>query len=193
MNHEEVGTWLGIGVAIVVAVALILRSFNAQKKRNAPIVRVDRELAKQRASRPPRAQHHAFAHQRLRDELLSAPSGAFRRITEPDSSELLARLWVECPSEADDPIPIEGLRTTIDEGIAVVTLPPPARTHEVYMVAVTQDDRYFVLERGEDRAFLAEWARGRRIQHGEVPSPSIREMVVAVRGVVGETSSAVAT
>lgn len=188
MSHEEVATWLGIGLATLLAAVLILRTYRAAKARHAPIVRSDRELAKQRASRPPRLQHHAFAHERLRRELATAPDGGFEHLTRADEG-FLVDLWTACAPPDEELIPPTGLRTTVEDDIAIVTLPPPARTNEVYMVAVTKSGRYFVLERGEESAFLAEWHHDQRRRYGVVAPPSIREMFVAVRGVLQGTSA----
>lgn len=190
MSHEEVATWLGIGFAILLASVLIFRSYRAAQARHAPIVRSDRELAKQRASRPPRTQHHVFAQERLRRVLATAPDGGFEHLARAEDT-FLVDLWAACAPSNEELIPPTGLRMTVEDDIAIVTLPPPARTNEVYMVAVTKDGRYFVLERGEENAVLAEWVRDQRRRHGVVATPSIREMFVAVRGVLDGASATV--
>lgn len=191
MGLEQIAIWFVVAVAAAASVGLVVRKFRETSPRG-EVVRRDRELALARASRPPRRQHYQFAHVLLRDAALADPRGTWDRVTSPGQDlgrpgvgDFLVDLWIAARDDDEDAISPEGLRVDVDGDVAVVTLPPPARIAEAYMIAlVRQPPGYFVLERGASAAFVAEWRKDMRIRMGDVPIPTRRELVHAVRAAV---------
>lgn len=197
MGLEQIAIWFVVAVAAAASVGLVVRKFRETSPRG-EVVRRDRELALARASRPPRRQHYQFAHVLLRDAALADPRGTWDRVTSPRHEfvrppsagrpgvgDFLVKLWIAARDDDEDAISPEGLRVDVDGDVAVVTLPPPARIAEAYMIALVREPPgYFVLERGASAAFVAEWRKDMRIRMGDVPIPTRRELVHAVRAAV---------
>jgi hypothetical protein len=190
LGHGDVAVWFGLVFAVGIALALLFREVRVSRQRKAPVVRRDRELAIERASRRPRAQHYAFAHRLLRDAALDDPEGTWDAVTKPGSGDFLVDMWIHAKPEDEDLISPEGLRVDVEGDIAIVTLPPPERLTEAYMIALVRrgasGGAYFVLERGAESAYLAEWRKDTRIRMGNVAPPTKRELVAAIRAARGE-------
>lgn len=184
MGFEQIAIWAVVTVAATASVGLVVRKFRETRPRG-EVVRRDRELAMARASRPPRRQHYQFAHVLLRDAAIADPRGTWDRVTSPGVGDFLVNLWIAARGGDEDAISPEGLRVDVDGEIAIVTLPPPARITEAYMIALVREPAgYFVLERGAASAFVAEWRKDMRIRMGDVPIPTKRELVHAVRAAI---------
>lgn len=175
---NEVGFWIAI---VGVSTACVVLVFRMLQRPRIPPRRDDRAAAIARSRRPPRGQHHAFSHVVLRDHVLEDPESAWDDLTAHDALEELLVLWRDAGDHEGEKVSPVGLRVDIqgDIGVALVTVPPPARVGEAYMIAVVRAvGAYFVLERGEAGAELVEWRRGVRVSLGTLKQPSKAELLV---------------
>jgi hypothetical protein len=187
---ETFRLWLLIVLAFGVAIALLVRSYRSLTPKP-PIARADDTAHIERAMRPPRRQHHAFAHVVLRDLALDDPAGAFEAVTHLGAGDFLVGLWHAAQEATEELIAATGLRVEVDDvdgvGVALITRPPPARTTEAYMVAICRaPGAYFVLERGDQKAVVAEWRGGARREVATVASPTKGAFLAAVRARLAE-------
>ncbi len=187
MERGDLQLWLVTALLIALGVALLVRTIRgAARPLPSPVARTVRGRGTEQ-SRPPRAQHYRFAHVLLRDIALADVATTWDAITDPGGRELLVDLWRSAKPKSDDAISPEGLRVEVDGEIAIVTLPPPARRTEAYMIALVRSPAaYFVLEKGERSAYLAEWRREMRVRFGDVPTPAKRALVTEVRALLAE-------
>jgi hypothetical protein len=193
MSQDAVRTWFWIAFAIALGLALLVRAFrrsgrHGEREGDEPTVGDGEHFVRER--RPPRRQHYAFAHVLLRDCVLDNPAGAFDAATLPGSGDFLVGLWLSAQDAKEPAISPEGLRVTVEGDIALIALPPPARVAEAYMVAIVRDPgAYFVLEKGLQSAFVAEWRRDSRIRMRDVAAATKGAFLASVRAALAERGS----
>jgi hypothetical protein len=186
MSRDSLQLWFLLVFAMSMGLALLVRGLRGAGNPGPFRSQEDRDHVV-RGRRRARHQHHAFAHVLLRDRVLADPAATFDAIALPGCGDFLVDLWSAARSDDEPFLSPEGLRVDVEGDIALVTVPPPARISEVYMIAVARNPgAYFVLERGEQGPFLAEWRRDTRLRLQEISPPTRRLFLAAVRGAIEE-------
>jgi hypothetical protein len=177
----DMQTWWLVLLAAALGFALLVRALRSRVRPTR--LSANREEAEARARRPPRSPHERFVHVLLRDVALSAsPGGGWETVVAPDGVDVLEALWRAAHGEGDETISPAGIRVEVEDDVAVVTVPPPARVGEAYMAAVVRaPPAYFVLERGPDAAFVTEWRGETRTRLPNVRLPTSRDLLEVVR------------
>ncbi len=91
----------------------------------------------------PRGQHYEFAHVAMSEAVRSDPEGVVATVRESGAEGLVTEVWKRCRQKfpsSEDRADIEGLAAAVVElpcgkNCVLVTLPPPERLGEAYMVA----------------------------------------------------------
>jgi hypothetical protein len=144
----------------------------------------------------PRRQLYAFAHLVLRDEAHARPIETWTALTSPTWSDFLAWFWQRA-AEGGPSLPVQGLGV---EGvfpragfeILVLRMPPPEAMTEAYYVAFARRPEqpaslgYFVLERGAESVYVAEWRPGgTRIRQDDLPAPTVDALLARLEHELG--------
>src|SRR5262249_33092840 len=151
-------------VVVFAGVMLAIRGFRGGKHRPPPRVLPPPPDDEPEGRSQPRQQHYQYAHVILRDLVLTDPEAAFDRVTLPGSGDLLIDLWTAAHglNPREERISPEGIRVHVEGDIAFISLPPPARGAEAYMVAVTRRGAYYTLEKGDGGPAVAQWTQPSR-------------------------------
>lgn len=151
----------------------------------------------------PRPHHHHFASTVLRD-LVEGPAEPFlHAVLRGTIADYLTRWWeesgLECERHGIPALDGRGLscrRIDLAGSVYVwlVTMPPPERPAEAYMVGVVREFgatlRYFTLERRAStelgaETFLCEWKDGTHLNFGSGPEPTEEAFVESIRARLG--------
>jgi hypothetical protein len=161
MSTSDVQTWIFLATVVFIGVMLAIRGFRGGRHRPPPRILPAPDDSEPASRSQPRPQHYQFAHRILRDIVLDRPQAAFDMLTMPNCAEHLVNLWVAARSDdpKEPPIPPDGIRVYVEEDIAVVALPPPARVPEAYMIGVTRSGAYYTLEKGIEGPFVGQWTK----------------------------------